>query len=463
MAESATATTTTTTSTTPPATLTPPVLPSHVKKPNEEEHKKALAEVNARIDKLQKQMDAVKEKISKLPGKSDNTRREELRAQLAEVREKQAEIKKGKQAVYEQLDALNESIRKKVGNIKGLQSKVPYKTVAEVDERISELESKIESGVRIVEEKKMLQEISLLKRNRNAVEGLDEQQEAINKERAIYDGIRKNIDTEEAKKLSEQFEKAMAELNKINADQAQQREQRNKLYDERTRIKGLLDEEYNQLRSMRDEHRKANDEYYTFIRQLREYKREQEKVRKAQEEEEKRKEAAKQELELASLPAFEHEITLCDNLGKFLQSFLNKGETNGTASAAANNEEDAKNAATGGRAIEAPDGVALVKKSDREENYFVGSGKKKGKGGSKKNANAASSGATPVSDTLKLPLATMEGFFEVKVTVPTKISDIPSTLEKLQERKAYYLAEQPRVTEENKKKAQEKIDAMLKA
>lgn len=56
MAESATATTTTTTATTPPATLTPPVLPSHVKKPNEEEHKKALAEVNARIDKLQKQM-----------------------------------------------------------------------------------------------------------------------------------------------------------------------------------------------------------------------------------------------------------------------------------------------------------------------------------------------------------------------------------------------------------------------
>lgn len=54
MAESTTATTTATT--TPPATLTPPVLPSHVKKPNEEEHKKALAEVNARIDKLQKQM-----------------------------------------------------------------------------------------------------------------------------------------------------------------------------------------------------------------------------------------------------------------------------------------------------------------------------------------------------------------------------------------------------------------------
>jgi hypothetical protein len=48
-------------------------------------------------------------------GKSDNTRRDELKAQLAEIRGKQAEIKGNKQAVYVQLDALNDSIRKKVG------------------------------------------------------------------------------------------------------------------------------------------------------------------------------------------------------------------------------------------------------------------------------------------------------------------------------------------------------------
>lgn len=38
------------------AVLKPPKLPQGVKKPNEEEHKKALEEVNARIDKLKKQM-----------------------------------------------------------------------------------------------------------------------------------------------------------------------------------------------------------------------------------------------------------------------------------------------------------------------------------------------------------------------------------------------------------------------
>lgn len=49
-----------------------------------------------------------------MPNKNDNTRREEIKAELNEIRDKQAELKKSRKAVYEQLDAINESIRKKV-------------------------------------------------------------------------------------------------------------------------------------------------------------------------------------------------------------------------------------------------------------------------------------------------------------------------------------------------------------
>jgi L-lactate utilization protein LutB len=52
-------------------------------------------------------------------GKYDNTRKEELKTQLNEIRDKQIEIKKGKKSVYEQLDALNSSIKKKVMNAVG--------------------------------------------------------------------------------------------------------------------------------------------------------------------------------------------------------------------------------------------------------------------------------------------------------------------------------------------------------
>ncbi|KAF7731744.1 hypothetical protein EC973_008258 [Apophysomyces ossiformis] len=422
-------------------TIAPPTLPKGVKKPNDEAYKKELEEINARIDKLKKQSDAVKEKINQLPAKSDNSRREELKVQMAELRERQAEIKKDRQAVYQQLDLINDSIRKKVSSIKSFQSKVPYKTKAEVDNRIRELESKIESGVRLVEEKKMLQEISLLKRNREQVEGLDEQQAAIDQERSIHADIKNKMDDSEAKKISEQYEKLDAEFKQLKDEASQSREARNKLFDERTRLRGLLDEEYNKLRTLRDEHRKANDEYYTFLRQLREYKKEQERLRKIQEEAEKRKEAAQQELELASLPAFAHEITLCDNLAKYLQTFIG-GQTQGNAAPKSLPEIN-----------NAPEGFVLLKKSDADEDYFAGAGKKKSKGPVNKEKK---------TDTLKLPLATLEDFFQIKVTVPTKISEIPATLEKLKERKAYFEAEQPKVTAANKKKAEEKIAAMLK-
>lgn len=59
--------------------------------------------------------DAVKEKINKTPQKNDNARREEIKAELNEIRDKQAALKKTRKAVYEQLDAINDSIRNKVG------------------------------------------------------------------------------------------------------------------------------------------------------------------------------------------------------------------------------------------------------------------------------------------------------------------------------------------------------------
>ncbi|CEG77775.1 hypothetical protein RMATCC62417_12469 [Rhizopus microsporus] len=57
----------------------------------------------------------------------------------------------------------------------------------------------------------------------------------------------------------------------------------------------------------------------------------------------------------------------------------------------------------------------------------------------------------------------MEAFFDIKVTVPTKISEIPITLQKLKERKEHFIKEQPKATEANRKKAEERIQAMLKA
>lgn len=241
------------------------------------------------------------------------------------------------------------------------------------------------------------------------------------------------------------------ELKSLLTDGAKQREERNKLYDERTRIKLLLDEAFNTLRSSRDEHRKANDEYYTAVRESREKRKEVERLEKIKYEVEKREEVARQELELASLPAFEQEIILCDTLSAFLQGFVAKASGTGI------DVNAALNAATiEANSNNAPQGFVIKKKED-DDVYFMGGGKNKKKGGASKAPKEKK------SDVLKLPLATMEDFFQVKVTVPTKISEVPATLEKLKERKNIYKAEQPKATEANKKKAEEKIAAMVAA
>ncbi|KAI8989283.1 hypothetical protein BDB01DRAFT_718945 [Pilobolus umbonatus] len=415
-------------------TDSPAFLSKSVKKPNDEEFKKLLEQANQSIEKIQKQYDAVREKITKLPAKSDNNRREEIKTELNEIRDKQAELKKSRKAVYEQLDAINDSIRKKVNAIKGFQSKIPFKTIAEVDARILELESKIEEG--------MLQEITLLKRNRLSVEDVVEQQKEIDRERSIHDEIKKNIDESEANKLSDRYEQLDLEFKSLSSDQNKQREARNQLYDERNRLKQLLDEEYGKLRKLRDEHRKANDEYYEFMRQLRDYKKKQEELRKVQEEADKRQEAAKLELELASLPAFENEIALCDNLSAFLEGFISNASVKENTPTT-----DVKHIAG------AFEGMVIKKKDD--DVFFAGNTKKK--------QQKSSTPKEKKTDTLKIPLTTMEAFFEIKVTVPTKISEIPITLQKLKERKQYYIDEQPKVTAENKRQAEEKIKSMQKA
>lgn len=137
---------------------------------------------------------------------------------------------------------------------------------------------------------------------------------------------------------------------------------------------------------------------------------------------------------------------MCDTLGAFLRTFIKSGSCSSAAASASVHATTSINNASEG---------FVLKKKDVNEIYFMGSSNN-----NKKKRNNKAITKEKKSDTLKLPLPTMEDFFEVKVTVPTKICEIPATLEKLNERRAYYLAEQPNATEANKKKMAEKIVVM---
>lgn len=137
---------------------------------------------------------------------------------------------------------------------------------------------------------------------------------------------------------------------------------------------------------------------------------------------------------------------MCDTSGAFLRTFIKSGSCSSAAASASVHATTSMN--------NAPEGFALKKKGVNEI-YFMGSSNNN----KKKEDNKANT-KEKKSNTLKLPLPTMEDFFEVNVTVPTKMCEIPATLEKLNERRAYYLAEQPNATEANKKMMAENIAVM---
>ncbi|OZJ05410.1 hypothetical protein BZG36_02006 [Bifiguratus adelaidae] len=442
-------------------------------KPDETKFKAALEEANKRIEKLRAKSvrmrvpgasrspidgdfgfhpDAVRAKITSSPsGKSGNEKRDELRNRLTELRKQQADIKKSKQATLEHMSTINASVQRKVADMRAAQAKLPFKNVDEIDRRIADLERQVESGqLKLIDEKKMVSEISSLKKSRKLVEGFQGQQGEINAEKAKADELKRSIDDTQSKALAKEYDEIKAELDGMQKNYQSSRDERQKLFDEQNALKAQIDEQYNQIRKLREENREAHNAYWEHQKAVRERRQQAQRERQEQYEREKLEALARKEREAAEVPAYEQEILTCDNLINYLQSLNKDG-----ASAAETNAAQATSGPSSN--VREPDtqshvqGTMLAKKSDREEENFFFAPKKKTAAPKTKKAD---------SGVLKFNLATLEDFTTIKVDVPTNAKDLDSTIEKIKERKQYYIQEQPKATEENKKKAEEKIAAL---
>ena len=98
---------------------------------------------------------------------------------------------------------------------------------------VSQLEKQVESGsLKLVEEKRALQEISQAKRSRRIVEGFQAEQESIEADRAKADELRKQLDDPEAKAASERYDAIKAELDELKKESDEVYANRTKLLDE---------------------------------------------------------------------------------------------------------------------------------------------------------------------------------------------------------------------------------------
>jgi hypothetical protein len=314
-----------------------------------------------------------------------------------------------------------------------------------------------------VDEKKALQEISLCKRNRRTVENFQDEQEAIETDRRVADDLRKQLDDPESKAISERYDVIKAELDEIKKEEDDAYAGRAKLFEERDILQAQLNDLYNSKRESAQKFRTANDRHWNKVNEDRAKRAEKTRIQRAADEAAKKLEIAERLKEEAAVPAFQAEIEDCQTLIDFFA-----GKNSGNV-AFANTSLSSKVDVTGVPKLElrkvdvGPQEGLVVrkKKGEDEELYFVGKGKSKGK----KNTTKLTSdvNGTQLANTINVPLPTLSALLSLSIAPPASAADVPRVVEDLKTKKAWFEANQSRVTTENVIKAEADIERLTRS
>jgi len=419
--------------------------------------------IKLEIDALQVKLSAVRDKISlATKSNSSNDRRSTLRAELDSIRNQQSSNKASRSKVLEQIKGLQDSIQKKIKDLQAAKSKIPFKTAAEVDAHIQNLEKQVESGnMKLADEKRALQEISSVRRNRRVVEGFQADQESIESDRHTVDELKKQLDDPESKAVSERFDSIKTELDELKKEGDEAYAGRTKLFEERDSLQAQLNTLFNQKRESSQQFRDLNDRYWTKVNEDRARRVERAREQRAAEDAQKKREIAERLREDAEIPAFQAQIEDCQTL---IDHFSGKSSVNAAAPLTPKLDVVGVPKLEIRKVDGAPEGsVARKKKGEEEESYFVG-GKGKGKGKRSAPKSSDANGASPASPTssspLNVPLATLSALLTLSIPPPASAVDVPRVIEDLKTKKAWFEANQARVTAENITKAENEIQRL---
>ncbi|POW08822.1 hypothetical protein PSHT_09417, partial [Puccinia striiformis] len=379
------------------------------------------------------------------------TRRKALREEMDALREEQSKGKSSRGKLLDQIKVANDCSTQKLN---GNRAKLPYKSSVEVDARIRQLESQIESGtMRIVEEKKALMEIQNLRKAKKLVDAFGPQQEIIEAEKRkltnytipmvnlpMTAGPKSNVNSIKLMKISHATNYLKNGTNY------------------KILLRRFSTRNVNQLPVTRRLTRNTTQRCKKTTTTHRPPKAERDAQARAEIEE-----VHIEMREQAALPAYGREIEDCRTL------ILHFDKLMGNASSIEENptEDSTKSTASTTlpkikevRQVDGQDGfegmVAIKKKGAEEEEFFMGGG-----GGTKKNKkNKKTVTEAPSNNqSLNLPLSTINALYALAVPVPMTREDVAKTIATLSEKKNWFTENQARVTKERIAETEAKIAA----
>ncbi|KAK6527567.1 hypothetical protein TWF694_004551 [Orbilia ellipsospora] len=426
-------------------------------KPDEAQFQTELSKLQKEHEGLMKQLNEVKGKLdlSKPAGANGpqtpaQQRQASLRKELGEIRATQSTKKSSRQTLLDRQKTLNDSINTKIANQRAARAKVPFKSVEEIEQEVARLEKQVDAGtLKLVEERRTLDQISNLNKQKKSFAGFDSSQAEIDKDKASLADIKKQLDDPEAKALSDRFTEITKELDTIKAEQDGVFQNLNSLRDERTKYQKEQQEKFQEIKTLKDNYYTAKNAYRDYEQEAWKVRKEKQRAEREAYEKEKKMKVANQLLEDASFKAFTSEIHTCENLIAFFDPDSATKKTDGPVSQF--------KASVGRTVTEEPKGMKVLKKD--EEDYFVGGNSKK-KGGKK---NKVAGGETAAPAKFSLSIGILEELAKVDVPAPVGPEEVPALIEKLKEKVVYYKENQEKVTKENITKAKARIEELEKA
>ena len=310
--------------------------------------------------------------------------------------------------------------------------------------------------MKVAEETRALQTIGQARRIRKTVESFQVDSAAIDADRAVIDELKKRLDNHDANAISEQYETIKAELDEIKQEEDELYITRSQLFEERRLLQQEIDSLFSERRESTWRFREANEQYYGQFDEGSARGADRKRTQREAEEEEKRKARVLQLREEASRPAFQLQIEKCRTL---IDYFSTKDTARIASRAKVGNTEPKLEI----RQVEAaPDNFVPLKKKGEEDVYFVGGkGKGKGKKGPKVQ-NTAVPEATPSSSNLNVPLGMLTALLSLNITPPSSQADVPRVIEDLKTKKAWFEANQARMTAEAMARAEAEIQRLMK-
>ncbi|KAL1860402.1 hypothetical protein VTK73DRAFT_7357 [Phialemonium thermophilum] len=419
-----------------------------------EKLEKAKAEYNdakARYDAIKAKLELSQPNKNKDSSNPVQKRRQELIAQANEIRQKQAGGKNARNAKQEQIKRLDEQLRSRIAEQKTARSRVPFKSVEEIDREIERLERQVNGGMmKLVDEKKALAEISNLRKTRKNFSQFDDAQKQIDELRAKIKAIKDSMEDPEAKALSEQYAKIQAELDAIKAEQDEVYKNLSSLRDEKSKLQAEQQEKYLAIRKLNDEYYSQKRAFDQWEREQRQRARERKQAERERIQKERNMERAQRMLAEASDPAYLEELRRANSLLHFFDPSHPTDSSSKTPLIASKGLTAQPQRKVDDSGIQ---GTRLLRKEEREEEYLPAV--KKGKKGGKKSGHAESS-----PKFFNCPPSVIEDCAFVGVDPPMSAADVPAVIEKIKARIEHWKADQPEQTRKNIEKAKKEIERL---